>query len=41
VLFNSGGTGISISNNDGILLLSILELKLVSVTGFGSSSKFF
>jgi len=43
VLFNSGGTGICISNNDGILLLSILDTKLVSAVGggFGSSSKLF
>lgn len=40
-LFNSGGTGICISNNDGILFLSLLELELFSTEGFGSSSKLF
>lgn len=40
-LFNSGGTGICISNNEGILLLSLLELELLSTGGFGSSSKLF
>lgn len=39
-LFNSGGTGICISNNEGILL-SLLELELFSTGGFGSSSKLF
>jgi len=42
-LFNSRGTGICIYNNDGILLLSFLNTKLISEEGgdFGSSSKLF
>lgn len=41
LLFNSSGTGICISNNDGILFLSVFELKLLSMLGFGSSSNLF